>query len=92
MRQVLVFAYRAVGAGVAIAIMEWLAALSGEPFWRVPFVTSIVLVMTLPQSEAARPYAIVAGHASACVAGFAALHLFGSAARRAPSGWVSRGS
>jgi CBS-domain-containing membrane protein len=78
MRHVLVFAYRAAGAGLAIAIMEWLAALSGEPYWRVPFVTSIVLVMTLPQSEAARPYAIVVGHASACAAGFAALYLFGA--------------
>jgi CBS-domain-containing membrane protein len=77
MRQVLVFAFRAAGAGLAIAVMEWLAALSGEPFWRVPFVTSIVLVMTLPQSEAARPYAIVVGHASACAAGFAAVHVCG---------------
>jgi CBS-domain-containing membrane protein len=80
MRQFLVFAYRAAGAGVAIGIMEWLSVLAGEPFWRVPFVTSIVLVMTIPQSEAARPYAVVAGHASACVAGFLALYLFGAGA------------
>ena len=80
MRQIIVFAYRAAGAGVAIAIMEWLAMFAAEPLWRVPFVTSIVLVMTIPQSEAARPYAIVAGHTSACAAGFLALYLFGTGA------------
>jgi len=73
-----VFVYRAAGAGLAIAAMEWLSAFTDEPLWRIPFVTSIVLVMTIPQSEAARPYAIVAGHASACAAGFLALYLLGT--------------
>jgi CBS-domain-containing membrane protein len=80
MRQVMVFVYRAAGAGLAIAVMQWLSVFADEPLWRVPFVTSIVLVMTIPQSEAARPYAIVLGHASACAAGFLALYLFGPGA------------
>jgi CBS-domain-containing membrane protein len=80
MRQVMVFVYRAAGAGLAIAVMQWLSVFADEPLWRVPFVTSIVLVMTIPQSEAARPYAIVLGHASACAAGFLALYLFGTGA------------
>jgi CBS-domain-containing membrane protein len=42
--------------------MEWLSTYAGEPLSRVPFVTSIVLV----------------GHASACIAGFAALYLAGA--------------
>ncbi len=58
--------------------MEWLSAFAGEPLSRVPFVTSIVLVMTIPQSEAARTYAVLVGHASACAAGYAALHLIGA--------------
>jgi CBS-domain-containing membrane protein len=78
LRELPLLAYRAAGCGIAIAIMEWLSAYAGEPLSRVPFVTSIVLVMMLPQSEAARPYAVLVGHASACIAGFTALYLAGT--------------
>jgi CBS-domain-containing membrane protein len=61
-RRLIVWAYRALGAGAAIAIMELLARLAGEPLTRVPFVTSIILVMALPTSHAAKPRAIVGGH------------------------------
>ncbi len=54
--------YRALGASIAIAIMELLAELAGEALWRVPFVTSIVLVMALPASKPARSRSIVGGH------------------------------
>jgi CBS-domain-containing membrane protein len=76
LRELPVLFYRAAGCGIAIAIMEWLSAYAGEPLSRVPFVTS--MVMMLPQSEAARPYAVLVGHASACIAGFAALYLAGA--------------
>jgi CBS-domain-containing membrane protein len=85
-RQIGLFAYRAAGTAAAIGIMEWLSAYSGEPLWRVPFVTSIVLVTTLPQSEAARPYAVIVGHACACAAGFAALLVFGAGAEASAAG------
>jgi CBS-domain-containing membrane protein len=75
LRELPVLVYRAAGCGIAIAIMEWLSTYAGEPLSRVPFVTSIVLVMMLPQNDGARPYAVVMGHASACIAGFAALYL-----------------
>jgi CBS-domain-containing membrane protein len=58
----LTWAYRAVGAATAIGMMEMLADVAGQPLVRVPFVTSIVLVMALPDSEAATPRAIVGGH------------------------------
>ncbi len=74
------FVFRGVGAGVAIALMELLADYSGEPLSRVPFVTSIVLVLALPHSEAARPYAVLVGHACSCCAGFAAAYLLGAGA------------
>ncbi len=63
-----VWAYRALGASIAIAIMEVLAQLAGEPLSRVPFVTSIVLVMAMPGSGPAHPRAIIGGHllSSAC--------------------------
>ena len=57
--------------------MEALAALGGEPFVRVPFVTSIVLVMALPDSDGARPYAVIAGHVLSCAAGLVALAALG---------------
>jgi CBS-domain-containing membrane protein len=72
-----VWMFRAFGASVAIAVMELLAALAGEPLARVPFVTSIVLVMALPSSEAAGPRAIVGGHLLSAISGFACLWLLG---------------
>src|SRR6478672_11865159 len=62
MQQVAIWAYRAAGAGLAIALMEALAQFAGEPVLRVPFVTSIVLTLALPESEPAQPYALIAGH------------------------------
>jgi CBS domain-containing membrane protein len=73
-----VWIYRAVGAGLAIAVMELLAQLGHQPLVRVPFVTSIVLTMGLPDSDGARPYAVIAGHILSCIAGFAALLCLGS--------------
>jgi CBS-domain-containing membrane protein len=71
------FLYRATGAVAAMALMELLAAYGAEPLWRVPFVTSIVLVSALPQSEASRPYAVIGGHMISAFAGLIALHVLG---------------
>jgi CBS-domain-containing membrane protein len=62
--------YRAFGAGLAILLMEMLARLADEPLARVPFVTSIVLVTALPDSEAAKARAIIGGHALSSIAGW----------------------
>lgn len=75
--RIVVWLYRAVGTAAAIGIMELLAHLSQEPLSRVPFVTSIVLTMSLPDSEPAQPYAVIVGHLVSCVAGFAAAWSFG---------------
>ena len=77
MRVIVMWLYRAVGAGVAIAIMELLARAGHQPLLRVPFVTSIVLTMALPESEPAQPYPVIAGHLLSCAAGFAALWSLG---------------
>jgi len=61
-----------------MGIMELLARVAQEPLARVPFVTSIVLALSLPDSEPAQPYAIIVGHLASCVAGFAALWCLGS--------------
>lgn len=72
------YLYRSTGAGLAIALMEVLARVAEEPLSRVPFVTSIALVMALPDSPQARTYNVVAGHMLCCVAGLAAFWSFGS--------------
>jgi CBS-domain-containing membrane protein len=71
------FLYRALGAALAITIMELLAAYAKEPLSQVPFVTSIVLVTALPHSEASRPYAVMTGHMSSCACGLVALFVLG---------------
>ncbi len=76
-RQLGVAAYRAAGAGLAIALMEALAGLAQEPLARVPFVTSIVLVMALPASEPAQARAIIGGHLVSCLAGWCVLAFAG---------------
>ena len=77
MNRVVSWLYRALGAAVAMGIMELLAGLTDEPLPRVPFVTSIVLTLSLPDSEPARPYAVVVGHLASCSAGFVALWCLG---------------
>jgi len=70
--------YRAIGAGIAIALMEVLARVAEQPLSRVPFVTSIVLVMALPEAEPSRAYSVVGGHMLSCLAGLAAFWIFGA--------------
>jgi CBS-domain-containing membrane protein len=77
MRPLSLWLYRALGAGVAIAIMEWLARFGHHEAARVPFVTSIVLTMAAPEAPPARPYAVVAGHLLSAVAGMLAVAWLG---------------
>jgi CBS-domain-containing membrane protein len=72
-----IWIYRAIGAGLAIAVMELLARIGHQPLARVPFVTSIVLTMGMPDSEAAQPYPVIAGHLLSSAAGFAVLWAMG---------------
>jgi CBS-domain-containing membrane protein len=78
LRQILVWLHRALGAALAIVIMEVLAHVAGEPSARVPFVTSIVLVMALPGSDGARPYAVIGGHLLSAASGLIALTMLGA--------------
>ena len=74
---VVISLYRALGAALAIAIMEALAAIAQEPISRIPFVTSIVLVLALPNSPAAQPRALIGGHMLSCLAGWLCLTALG---------------
>jgi CBS-domain-containing membrane protein len=77
-RRLAVWFYRALGAGLAIAIMEALARAGHQPLAQVPFVTSIVMTFAAPDSEPARPYAVVAGHLLSSLAGVIALWCLGA--------------
>ncbi len=57
--------------------MELLARVAHQPLARVPFVTSIVMTMALPDSEPAQPYPVIVGHLLSCAAGFATLWSLG---------------
>jgi len=78
LNRIVVWLYRALGAATAIGIMELLSDVAHEPLSQVPFVTSIVLTLSLPESEAAQPYAIIVGHLASCATGFVALWYLGS--------------
>jgi CBS-domain-containing membrane protein len=69
--------YRSLGAGVGIGLMEGLSSLANEPLARVPFVTSIVLTMALPDAAPAQPRAIIGGHVLSAGAGWLCLSLLG---------------
>ena len=77
-REIVIWTYRAIGAGLAIGVMELLAGSIGEPVARVPFVTSIVLVMALPTSDGAQPRAIIGGHMVSGLCGLLCSALLGS--------------
>jgi CBS-domain-containing membrane protein len=67
------------GAGTTIAIgtMEQAAVMAGRPLGLIPFVTSIVLVLSLPDASPAQPRALVGGHLVASLAGYAVLSVAG---------------
>jgi CBS-domain-containing membrane protein len=77
MQGLLLWLYRSVGAGVAIRVMECLARLGHHEASRVPFVTSIVLTLFVPESTAAQPYAVITGHVVSSIAGLVALACVG---------------
>jgi CBS-domain-containing membrane protein len=77
-RRLAVWLYRALGAGLAMGVMEELARAGHQPLAQVPFVTSIVMTLAAPDSETARPYAVVAGHLLSSLAGVIALWCLGA--------------
>lgn len=67
----------AIGAAIAIALMELLAERTAIPLLLVPFATSIVLVMGSPQVAAAQPRALIGGHLVATVIGLLVVKVTG---------------
>ncbi len=67
------------GGTIGIALMVALAQMASVPLAAVPFATSIVLVVSVPDSPQARPLNILGGHLVCTLSGFAVLWTFGAA-------------
>jgi CBS-domain-containing membrane protein len=66
-----------VGAGLAIAAMEWLSNNWHYPLAIIPFATSIVLVIALPDAPPAQPRALVGGHVLSTLIGLMVVSIAG---------------
>lgn len=64
-------AWRSAGGAVAILAMYFLAGFGEMPVMLVPFATSIVLVLGLPDAEPSQPRALVGGHLVSAAVGIA---------------------
>lgn len=73
----------AIGAAIAVGVMEALSVHTAIPLMVLPFATSIVLVMGTPDVEAAQPRALVGGHLVATFVGLVVVKLVG------PSAWAA---
>ncbi len=71
------------GGAIAIAVMELLSSAFVYPLAVIPFATSIVLVLAMPEAMAAQPRALVGGHLVATLAGLAVVKLAG------PHAWAA---
>lgn len=65
------------GGALAIGAMEWFSLLLRFPLAAIPFATSIVLVIGLPDVDPAQPRALVGGHLVSTVVGLAVLNFTG---------------
>lgn len=77
-RTLLLWAWRGLGASLAVGSLEFAALLGETPVSLIPFVTSIAVVLGMPEAEPAQPRALVGGHLVSCAIGFLILWGVGS--------------
>src|SRR5690348_12520872 len=68
----------AIGGGLGLSLMVGLASWSHLPLEAVPFTTSVVLVMSSPESVQAQPRNIIGGHLLSALSGLALYTVFGT--------------
>jgi CBS-domain-containing membrane protein len=74
------YCWRALGGGIGIYAMQWLAEMGHFPIALVPFATSVVNVIGLPDAPPGQPRALIGGHLISTVIGLSVLSLLGSSA------------
>src|SRR6516165_10860550 len=73
----------AVGAFVAVAVMEAFSIRREFPLWAIPFATSIVTVLGMPEAKPAQPRALIGGHLISTIVGLVVVKMFG------PNPWAA---
>ena len=71
-------AFAGLGAALCVGALVLASRLTAIPYWHIPFITSIALVMGAPRSEPARPRALIGGHLASALAGYVVLAVGGS--------------
>jgi CBS-domain-containing membrane protein len=71
-------AFAGLGAALCVGALVLASRLTAIPYWQIPFITSIALVMGAPRSEPARPRALIGGHLTAAGVGYLVLLIGGS--------------
>jgi len=71
-------AFAGLGAALCVGGLVLASRLTAIPYWQIPFITSIALVMGAPRSEPARPRALIGGHLTAAGVGYIVLLVGGS--------------
>lgn len=74
------YAWRALGGAIGIYAMMFLAEMGHLPIALVPFATSVVNVIALPDALPGQPRALIGGHLISALTGLGMLSLFGSSA------------
>jgi len=68
------------GSALAIGAMEWLSVMADYPLAVIPFATSIVLVIGLPDAGPSQPRALIGGHLVSTLAGILVVKIAGPGA------------
>jgi CBS-domain-containing membrane protein len=71
-------AFAGLGAALCVGALVLASRLAAIPYWQIPFITSIALVMGAPRSEPARPRALIGGHLVSALVGYGVLAVGGS--------------
>ena len=68
------------GSTLAIGAMEWLSLMSDYPLAVIPFATSILLVIGLPDAAPSQPRALIGGHLISTLVGLLVVKIAGPGA------------
>lgn len=74
------YAWRALGGGIGLYAMQLLAEMGHFPIALVPFATSVVNVISLPDAPPGQPRALIGGHLISAFIGLLVLTVLGSSA------------